>query len=248
MNMDGETALLVGGTFLVAGLVKGMVGVGLPTIALGLLTTVFGITQAIAILLVPAIVTNVAQALAGNATRRIARRFWPMLLPACIGIWFGTSVLAGTTSNMPAAMLGFLIALHATISLLAPDIPSPARHERWLSPFIGLANGTITGFTGSSVIPGLMYMQALGLRKEELVQAMGMLFGLSSLMLFFAFARYELVDRQTALISLGALLPALAGLAAGSAIRQRISEERFRHWLLLALLLLGLNVMLRALA
>ncbi|MEZ5826475.1 MAG: sulfite exporter TauE/SafE family protein [Geminicoccaceae bacterium] len=248
MPVDFDIALLVGGTFFLAGLIKGLVGVGLPTVALGLLTTAFGITQAIAILLVPAILTNVAQAFGGRDTKRVAARFWPMLLPVCIGVWFGTGVLARTTSDLPAAMLGFLIALHSAISLMKPDLPSPARHERWLSPLVGLVNGTITGFTGSSVIPGLMYLQALGLKKEELVQAMGMLFGLSSLILFVAFARYELVDRQTAMISAGALVPAFAGMAAGRAIRLRISEDRFRRWLLFALLLLGLHVMLRALA
>ena len=241
-----ETGLLVAGTFFLAGLVKGVVGLGLPTVALGLLTTVLGLTPAIALMLIPGIATNAAQAVGGPDWPAILRRFWPLLVMVCLGVWLGAGVLAGTTSNAPAVLLGLLIAMHATVSLLAPSIPSPARHERWLSPVVGLVNGLVTGLTGSAIIPGLIYMQALGLKKEQLVQAMGMLFGTSTLVLALAFARHELLTPTLALVSTLALVPAFAGMALGRKVRLRISEERFRRWLLLSLLALGIYVAWRS--
>ena len=45
-------------TFLVAGLVKGVVGMGLPTVAMGLLGLVMPPVQAAALLVVPSLVTT----------------------------------------------------------------------------------------------------------------------------------------------------------------------------------------------
>ena len=248
---SADALLFAGVAFLLAGLVKGTIGLGLPTVALGLLTTTLGLTNAVALMLIPAVVTNAAQAVdigAGTArAKAMLRRFWPLLLTVAIGVWIGAGTLSRTTSSAPAAMLGLLIALHATISLATPQVPAPGRHERWLSPVVGLINGIITGFTGSSVIPAVLYMQALGLKKDELVQAMGMLFGISTLMLTLAFTRSGMLTADLALLSALVMVPAFLGMWLGQQVRRRVSEERFRRMLFVGLLLLGLYVLARSL-
>ena len=95
---QADTLVLVALTFLAAGLVKGTVGLGLPTIVLGMLTVPLGITQAIAVLLVPSLVTNAVQGLAGKTALETCRRLWPMLLMAALGIVVGTGALARSTA------------------------------------------------------------------------------------------------------------------------------------------------------
>ncbi|MEZ5859926.1 MAG: sulfite exporter TauE/SafE family protein [Geminicoccaceae bacterium] len=236
---QAENLALVALTFLLAGFVKGIVGLGLPTIVLGILTTTYGITPAIAIMLVPSLVTNAIQGLGGQTSLAVLRRIWPLLLAAAVGIVVGAGVLARSSGTGPAITLGLLIMLHGGVSLLGPKLPHPGRHERWLSPLAGLANGLITGFTGSAILPGMLYIQALGFDKERLVQAMGLLFGISTLVLMVAFARYELLTPDLALLSALALLPALLGLRLGARLRRRIAEERFRRLLYVVLIALG---------
>lgn len=236
---QAENLALVALTFLVAGFVKGIVGLGLPTIVLGVLTTTYGITPAIAMMLVPSLVTNAIQGLSGRTSLAVARRLWPLLLAAALGIVVGAGVLARSSGKGPAVALGLLIVLHGVISLLGPRLPHPGRHERWLSPLTGLANGLITGFTGSAILPGMLYIQALEFDKERLVQAMGLLFGVSTAVLMIAFTRYELLTRDLALLSVLALVPALIGLRLGARLRRRIAEERFRRLLYVVLMALG---------
>ena len=79
--MTSTTLLFfVAAIFLLAGFVKGMIGMGLPTVAVGLLGLMMTPSQAAAILIVPSLVTNVWQALAGGHLRAVAARLWPMLV------------------------------------------------------------------------------------------------------------------------------------------------------------------------
>lgn len=245
---QADTLILVTLTFFAAGLVKGVVGLGLPTIVLGMLTVPLGITQAIAVLLVPSLVTNAVQGFSGPKAMANAKRFWPLLAAASLGILVGTGALARSSGSGPAVALGVLIALHGAISLLAPPLPHPGRHERWLSPLTGLANGLITGFTGSAILPGVLYFQSLGLDKERLVQGMGLLFCVSTAVLMVAFTRYELLTAELALLSTLALAPALLGLWLGAKVRRRIAEERFRRLLFVALIILGVGIVWRTTA
>ena len=64
---------LIGATFLLAGLVKGVIGMGLPTVAMGLLALALPPAEAAAILVVPSLVTNVWQLLAGPRFAALAR-------------------------------------------------------------------------------------------------------------------------------------------------------------------------------
>ena len=245
---QADTLVLITLTFLSAGFVKGVVGLGLPTIVLGMLALPLGITQAIAVLLVPSLVTNAVQGFSGPQPLAACRRLWPLLLAAALGIVVGTGALARSTGTGPAVALGVLIALHGSISLLAPPLPHPGRNERWLSPLTGLANGLITGFTGSAILPAVLYFQALGLDKDRLVQGMGLLFCVSTAVLMVAFTRYELLTAELAFLSTLALIPALIGLWLGGRIRRRIAEERFRQLLFMALIVLGVGIVWRTTA
>lgn len=232
--------LLILGTFFVAGAVKGVIGLGLPTVAMGLLGLAMAPAQAAALLVVPSMVTNVWQLAAGGRFVHLARRLWPLLAGVVAGTWL-TAALAGTGSQPWAVRaLGVALVLYAAFGLMAFQLRVPPGAERWLGALSGLATGAVTAATGVFVIPAVPYLQALGLARDELVQALGMAFTVSTLALAVALARGGALGYQQMAASLVALVPAMAGMWAGQVLRHRISPVAFRRGFFTGLGLLGL--------
>jgi len=234
--------------FFLAGLVKGLVGMGLPTVALALLATMIDLKEAIPLVLVPSLATNLVQAVTGGALKAILARLWPLLLAALVCIWLGAGFLVGLDARLLSGLFGVLLAVYALVSLTIPQVPAPGRHERWLSPVIGGLTGIVTGLTGSFVFPSVLYLQALGLPRDVLIQAMGVAFMVATLGLGVALAGHNLLPAQSGLFSAVALVPALLGMLAGQRLRRRFSEQRFRQLFFLALVGLGAYLAIAALA
>jgi uncharacterized membrane protein YfcA len=245
---DPVTVTIVAATFLLAGLVKGVIGLGLPTIGLALLTAALGLPQAMALLLAPSLVTNLWQAAVGGHARAILARLWPFLVLAGATVWLGAEALAKVEVAWLSALLGLLLAVYALAGLSGLRFAVRRERERWLGPLLGAINGVLTGMTGSFVVPGVLYLQALGLPRDQLVQAMGIFFTVSTAALALALGGHGLLTAELGLLSAAAVLPALLGMALGQRLRRRLSERRFRQVFLLALLALGAWLALRSLA
>ena len=246
--MLDATTLLVIVTFLIAGTVKGVIGLGLPTVSLALLTVAIDLPTAMALLLVPSFVTNLWQALVGGNARLILQRLWPFLLLATVTIWIGASALSRVNLSLLSALLGALLMVYAGANLGGLRLTISPRQELWAGPLVGLVNGVLTGMTGSFVVPGVMFLQAIGLAREVLIQAMGMLFVLSTLALALALQRNALLTIEHGVLSVTALLPAILGMLFGRWIRQGISEQLFRKLFFLSLLVLGTYIIFSAMS
>ncbi|WP_043635324.1 sulfite exporter TauE/SafE family protein [Desulfovibrio sp. TomC] len=237
----------VGATFFVAGIVKGVTGMGLPTVAMGVLGTLLSPVTAAALLVVPSLVTNIWQLLAGPNFAALARRLWPMMLAIVAGTVSGTALLASGDTRLTTCALGAALVLYAGYTLLARQILVPARHETWLSLLIGVSTGTVTGGTGVFVIPAVPYLQALGLQKDDLVQALGLSFTVSTLALAAGLLLRDAFHYNSLFLSTLAILPALAGMWIGQAIRKNVRPATFRRWFLIGLLLLGAEMFVKSL-
>ena len=240
------TMAAVFAVFLVAGGVKGVVGFGLPTVSLGLLTAALDLTTAMVLLLAPSFVTNIWQALAGGNGGAILRRLWPFLVMATATVWLGGLVLARVDVAWLSGLLGVLFVVHAALNLGGAGIALSARQEAWAGPALGAVNGLFTGMTGTFGVPGMLFLQAIGLPRDMLVQAMGILFTLSTAALAAALHGNGLLQVSLGSLSGAALVPAAIGMAVGQRIRKRLSEERFSRILFIALLLLGGYIILRS--
>jgi uncharacterized membrane protein YfcA len=244
---DAFTILAVAGTFLLAGAVKGVIGLGLPTVSLALLTVAIGLPEAMNLLLVPSLVTNLWQAGVGGHGREVLRRLWPFLLMATATVWLGAGALTRVDLSLLSALLGLLLVVYAGISLAGFRFALSARQALWAGPFVGTVNGLLTGMTGSFVVPGVMFLQAIGLPRDMLIQAMGMLFTASTLALAAALRGNGLLTAELGFLSAAALLPAIAGMAAGQRVRKILPEMRFRRVFFVALLVLGAYIVASAL-
>jgi uncharacterized membrane protein YfcA len=249
VNFEGmplSILALVALVFVLAGLVKGVVGLGLPTVAVGLLGAVMPPAEAAALVVIPSLITNAWQLAAGPALRPLLRRLWLLLAGICVGTWAGSGFLAGGESGWATPALGAALIVYALIGLAAPRLRVPPRAEAWLSPWTGAATGFVTAATGVFVIPAVPFLQALELERDDLVQALGLSFTVSTVALGLALARQGALQPSVAGTSLLALLPALVGMLAGQWIRTRVSPATFRLWFFLGLLGLGLHLAARA--
>jgi len=244
---ETATILAIVGAFFLAGAVKGVIGLGLPTVSLALLTVAIDLPSAMALLLVPSFVTNLWQALVGGHLKAALRRTWPFLVMATVTVWLGALALTRVDLALLSALLGALLIVYAALSLAGLRLTVTTPQEAWLGPLVGAANGVLTGMTGSFVVPGVLYLQAIGLSRDMLIQAMGLLFTASTVALALALRGNDLLSADLGLWSAAALLPAVLGMALGRHIRQSLSEPLFRRVFFVALLLLGAYIVAGAL-
>ena len=244
---DATSLLAVSGTFLIAGAVKGVIGLGLPTVSLALLTVALDLPSAMALLLAPSFVTNLWQSLVGGHAKAILLRLWPFMVMATVTVWIGAAALTRVNLALLTALLGVLLVTYALVNLVGIRLTIPSRHEIWAGPLIGSANGVLTGMTGSFVVPGVMFLQAIGLSRDMLIQAMGMLFTVSTAALAVALQKANFLTMEHGVLSTLAVAPAIAGMVLGQRIRQKLSEQRFRKIFFVALLVLGTYIMINAL-
>lgn len=238
-----KTWAIVGLVFIMAGFVKGVVGMGLPTVAMGLLSVVMVPAQAAAILIIPSFVTNLWQLLAGPSFRALLSRLWAMMIGVAAGTIATGSMLTSGANGLALPALGIALIIYAVLGLAQFRFQVSRANERWMSPAVGLLTGLVTGATGVFVIPAVPYLQALNLEKEDLIQALGLSFTVSTIALAIALLGGPGQQASSvALIggSLMALIPAIAGMFLGQWLRSKMSVPTFRQVFFVGLLMLGL--------
>ena len=249
MSIDQMSVLvLVAAVFALGGFVKGVIGLGLPTITMGVLGLALPPAQAAALLVVPSLLTNVWQ-VAGSGMAALVRRLWSMLAGLCAGVAIGAGWLASASTHgsaRAAGGLGAALVVYALLGLLRWRPHVSPLHEAWLGPAVGVATGLVTAATGVFVVPAVPYLQALGLAKDELVRALGIAFLVATVALAVALGSHGALPLALAGASLLAVVPALAGMACGQLLRRRVAPEPFRRLFLGGLLAPGIYLVARA--
>lgn len=244
--MIDETFAFVAAVFFLAGFVKGVIGLGLPTVSMGLLAVALTTVEAAAILLLPSFLTNVWQMLAGPSLRSTARRLCPMMLGVCLGTWAGSGLMATVHARFGAGLLGTALALYAVSGLFSLRVAIQQPRERWLGPLVGGVTGLITAATGVFIIPAVPYLQAIGLEKEQLVQALGLSFTVSTCALAVNLTLAGTFNASVAGMTVGALGAACIGMWVGQRLRLRLRPATFQRWFFVGLLSLGIYLIARS--
>ena len=246
-GVPASITLAAAAVFALAGVVKGVVGLGLPTVSMALLALMMPPAQAAALLIVPSLITNVWQVRPWSGAMTLLARLAPMQLAVFVGTLAGAWLLGAPSGAWAQLSLGVALIVYAGIGLAGRRWPVVARTERWLGPLCGLLTGLVTAATGVFVIPAVPYLQALDLQRDALVQAMGISFTVATIALalgLYVNANYAAGDRVASLLM---LLPALAGMYVGQVLRQRLSAAVFRTCLMGSLAVLGAHMVLHEL-
>jgi uncharacterized protein len=242
-GLDTSILIIIVATFVFAGFIKGVIGSGLPSISLGILVTVMSPAQAAALIVVPSLVTNIVQSI-GVGFVALTRRIGLMLAGLCVGAWWGSGLLTGDSSGGARIGLGIALVIYAAMGLVNVRMSVPRHAEWWLAPIVGVATGVMTAATGVFVIPSGFYLQSLGLKKDELVQALGITYTVATVALAATLAHGLAIPTSLIWVSALALAATLIGMVAGQRVLARIREETFRICFFVSLLLLGAELAL----
>ncbi len=247
MSLATSGIVLVGVAFAAAGFVKGVVGMGLPTVAIGLLSLAMPPATAAALLIAPSLATNLWQAFDGPCLRSLLRRLATLLIAMVGGTLASIGVLTGASAGLAGAALGVVLVVYGAIGLAGVRFLVPARAQPIAAPLVGLATGLVTGATGVFVFPLVPYLNSLGLAKDELIQALGLSFTVATIGLALALGLAGGLFGLSGAGSLAAVAAAVVGMWIGQRVRSRIAAETFRRWFFVGLIGLGLYMLGRTL-
>ncbi len=246
-RMSLSLLLFISAVFLLGGGVKGVIGLGLPTISMGMLALAMPSAQAAALLVLPSLATNLRQGFDGPHVGMLLRRLWPMLIGILGGTMAGTGWLVDGDARLAGALLGAALAAYGVFGLAAPHLHLPRRHESWAGPLAGAATGLVAAATGVFVLPAVPYLQALDLDRDARKQALGLCLTTSALSLGLNLAAASALGDLFSLPVLLGVIAAAIGMALGLALQRRLSPAVFRRVFFAGLVLLGGVIVLRAL-
>lgn len=233
--------------FLLGGVVKGGIGIGLPTTVIAILSQFVDPRFAIALSIVPIIVANLWQVHREGRWRASLARFWPFSLTLAVVLFASGRLAALASGDTVMLVTGAGIVLFAGTSLIKHP---PALSPRWERPaqvVAGALSGVLGGLTGLWAPPMMILLLSLRLEKSEMVASLGMLLFLGGLPLLGSYAAHGLVTMEIFLWSLVMVVPVFIGFSVGEVVRGKLDAQRFQKALLLFFLLIGLNMIRRAL-
>ena len=234
--------------FLLAGVIKGVVGLGLPTVSMALLALWMSPAQAAALLIVPSLVTNIWQTGPRATFMPVLRRIGGMQVGVVIGTLAGALWLGVPAGAWASFALGVALIVYALWGLTGRQLHVSDAQARWVGPLVGVATGLVTAVTGVFAVPAVPYLQALGFQRDSLIQAMGISFTTSTVVLAIGLAVNGGYPVSAIGGSVAMLAPAIGGMVLGTWLRKRLSVEVFRRCFLVGLALLGLYMAARAAA
>ena len=237
-----EVIFLITVAFLIGGVFKGFIGLGLPAISLGIMALGIQLLDAMAILLLPLFATNFWQGITGGYFIKILFRLWPLFLTGAVGTWFAVGFMVHLNPSVLAIILGLVLSSYAAQGLAKPQISFKRRCEPVLSAATGAITGVIGGLTGSMAVPAAPYIQALGMPSTALIQSLGIWFCIGSLSLGAALESNGISSSTLTIISTAAIVPAFLGMVVGQRLRLRLSEDLFRKVFFIGLTFLGLYI------
>jgi hypothetical protein len=234
--------------FVLAGAVKGVTGMGLPTVAMSLLGLWMTPVHAAAMLVVPSLATNLAQC-RGPHLRRLAVRLWPGWVAIAIVTVVAPGFGGAASTESAKRWLGAILMAYGAWGLWRPVLPDCSASGPWVSAVAGAATGAVTALTAVFVLPWVPYLQSLRLGKDELVQALGLSFTVATLALAVRVQASAPLSGWSAsgVTSVGlALVAAFGGLKLGEALRGRLAGPAFHKSLFQVFIALGLANLSRA--
>lgn len=250
--MDLWQLLLVMGVFVIAGGVKGVTGMGLPTVAMSLLGLWMAPLQAAAMLVLPSLATNVMQC-RGPHLRSLAARLWPGWLAIAVVTVAAPGFGDAASTDALKRWLGAVLVLYGAWGLWRPTLPDLSTRRRWWSAVAGAATGVVTASTAVFVLPWVPYLQSLRLSQDEMVQALGLSFTIATLAMAVRVqvsappGWLSVAGSVTFAIGVGlALTAALAGLRLGESLRGRLAGPAFQRAVFLVFIALGTANIVRA--
>ncbi len=231
-----------------AGVVKGILGIGIPVVSVSLLSLAITIPTAITLLPVPMLLSNFWQSLTSGHAANTFRRFGPLIGAVVVGTFVGARALVELDQRTLMGIVGAAVLVFALSAHFPRYMRLGPRGERWLGAPIGFFAGVLGGMTTFFGPPLIMFLFALNLDKDAFVGTISTIYLCASIPLAAALGMFGFMNLEGYLWSTAAAVPLLLGVLIGQWLRSRISQSAFRRGLLLLLLVVGVRLIYRAVA
>lgn len=242
--MMNEFFITICGIFALAGFVKGTIGFGLPTIAIGLGALFLDIPTAMMLILMPAMLTNIFQVFGSGSITYVLTKTWPFMLASMVLVPLGL-IIVGTYPSLPFdRLLGSLIVLYSFVTLRGFRLNIPDSKRNVVGIFSGLVNSILTGLTGSFSVPGVMYLRTFDFSKDDFLCSIGLLFSLSTIAMGYSLVITEKATLDLSFISALMCIPVGIGVFVGTRIRLAFTEAQFTRIFLWFFMILGLYLVI----
>jgi uncharacterized protein len=236
----------IAAAYFIAALVKGVTGLGYSSTCLPILTLAFGLKEALPMVLIPSVASNLVVMMGTGGFFTSAQRFWPMVVSAAVSVFAGLWALTRLGSVRAAAVLGVLLLIYVGFALTNARFRLTEARTRKFEPAIGAATGFINGLTGSQVMPLTPYLLSLDMTRERFLQASNQSFTLSSAAMFVGLGVAGLMTMQVVAVSACGIVLVALGVKIGQRIGHYLAPQAFRTAVLIVLAALGLGLILRA--
>ncbi len=234
-------------SFFVAGAVKGTLGIGLPIAAVGLMTQFMDPRLAMSLMVFPIMITNIWQCYRAGGIPETFKKYYLFAIVLALSLITTTYFTARISAAWLVAFVGTIIVLFSLINLFYSPPSIPARLDKRAQFVGGTVAGIIGGLTAIWSPPIAIYLIARDVGKEDFVRATGFLFFIGSIPLCFGFIQNGLMTGSLAGISMAMIIPSLIGFSLGEVIRSKIKPERFKSIVLICFLIIGINLIRKAL-
>ena len=234
--------------FLAAGTSKGVLGVGIPLIAVPVLSGVMQPATTLAVLAVPILLSNLWQAFEGRRFGLTLRRFWPAIPTIITGGIVGAQFITTIEPRTAQTLLGVIVLIYASSQLINVKLPKPSlMAEKIWTPVVGLLSGFLGGIAAYFGPPLIMYLLALRVTKEEFISSAAMLYLIGIVPVFLTLIAKGVLGKAEVQLSIIGVIIILGAVAFGTWLRDKISQEAFRKVLLLMLIGMAMNMLKRGL-
>ena len=238
-NLPLLTVVYILFTYFLGGITQGILGVGLITVVISLLSFVIDVKETIALVIIPTIITSFFQMINGNNLKDIIKDTRYFLVFSTLIIVPGVFLLKVLESDLILIFIAILLFMNSSLSLSNRVVAIPNHQNSIIQVSAGSLNGFIIGLTSIYTMPFVFLLQSLKYNKEKTVQFMGLAFLLYSSMQFISFSYSKLISINTIFPSLIVTLPVIIGFLLGKKIRSFISEKLFKKLFYLMLLLMS---------
>jgi uncharacterized membrane protein YfcA len=232
-----------------AAFVKGVSGFAMPLLMISTLVAFLPPTTALAALIMPTLMTNLAQALrqGPGAAWQTARKYRWLIAVMVLLLPISAQFVHVIPKPVLLGLLGVPVVVFAGVQLAGRSLALRLEHRGRAEVACGLVAGFYGGISGVWGPPVIVYLLSAGVEKTESVRVQGVVYLIGAVVLVGSHLKSGLLNAQTLPFSAAMMVPAMIGLGLGFLLQDRLDAARFRRWTLWLLLLSGFNLVRGAL-
>jgi uncharacterized protein len=230
-------------SLIVAGFLKGIIGIGMPVVALPLLSLFIDIKSAAMLLSMPLIFSNVPQALEGGKTGRCLMQLMPVFLGMIPGLFLGVWLLLALDVNVAKMIAGLVLMGVGGVTLLAPKLQLQSRLVLPTGITFGFFGGILGGIAAMSGPLVFIFLLAKGLGGKAFTKEASLYLVVSSGLLAVLLTASRQFNWLDVLVSTAAMLPVVLGMHLGRQMRDKIAPETFKKLVLIAVIAAGADLL-----